>query len=55
MLLPEGQGVTLEFFPDMPGEYGFHCRMEILRSEWSLSRTVKATSAAISLHSLLPG
>jgi len=32
-LLPEGQEVTLEFTPDKPGEYGFQCRMGMLRGK----------------------
>jgi len=32
-LLPEGQPVTLEFTPDKPGEYGFQCKMGMLRGK----------------------
>ncbi len=31
--LPEGQEVLLEFTPDKPGEYGFQCRMGMLRGK----------------------
>jgi plastocyanin domain-containing protein len=31
--LPEGQEVMLEFTPDKPGEYGFQCRMGMLRGK----------------------
>ncbi|MBU4225676.1 MAG: cupredoxin domain-containing protein [Chloroflexi bacterium] len=32
-LLPEGQPVTLEFIPEKPGEYGFQCKMGMLRGK----------------------
>jgi plastocyanin domain-containing protein len=32
-LLPEGEPVTLEFTPDKPGEYGFQCKMGMLRGK----------------------
>jgi plastocyanin domain-containing protein len=32
-LLPEGQQVTLEFTPEIPGEYGFQCQMGMLRGK----------------------
>ncbi|MFA5872958.1 MAG: cupredoxin domain-containing protein [Anaerolineales bacterium] len=32
-VLPEGQPVTLEFTPDKPGEYGFQCKMGMLRGK----------------------
>ena len=32
-LLPEGQPVTLEFTPEKPGEYGFQCKMGMLRGK----------------------
>jgi plastocyanin domain-containing protein len=31
--LPEGKPVTLEFTPEKPGEYGFQCRMGMLRGK----------------------
>jgi plastocyanin domain-containing protein len=32
-LLPEGEPVTLEFTPEKPGEYGFQCKMGMLRGK----------------------
>lgn len=32
-LLPEGQPVNLEFTPEKPGEYGFQCKMGMLRGK----------------------
>ena len=32
-LLPEGQPVVLEFTPEKPGEYGFQCKMGMLRGK----------------------
>ena len=32
-LLPEGQPVALEFTPEKPGEYGFQCKMGMLRGK----------------------
>jgi plastocyanin domain-containing protein len=32
-LLPEGQPVTLEFTPETSGEYGFQCKMGMLRGK----------------------
>ncbi|HUF39387.1 MAG TPA: cupredoxin domain-containing protein [Anaerolineales bacterium] len=32
-LLPEGEPVALEFTPEQPGEYGFQCRMGMLRGK----------------------
>ncbi len=32
-LLPEGEAVTLEFTPDKAGEYGFQCKMGMLRGK----------------------
>ena len=32
-LLPEGQPVILEFTPKKPGEYGFQCKMGMLRGK----------------------
>ncbi len=32
-LLPEGQEVTVEFTPDKTGEYGFQCKMGMLRGK----------------------
>jgi plastocyanin domain-containing protein len=32
-LLPEGEQVTLEFTPNIPGEYGFQCQMGMLRGK----------------------
>ncbi len=32
-LLPEGQPVTLELTPEKPGEYGFQCKMGMLRGK----------------------
>lgn len=32
-LLPEGQAVALEFTPEKPGEYGFQCKMGMLRGK----------------------
>jgi plastocyanin domain-containing protein len=31
--LPEGEAVTLEFTPEKPGEYGFQCKMGMLRGK----------------------
>ncbi|MHB1415106.1 MAG: cupredoxin domain-containing protein [Chloroflexota bacterium] len=31
--LPEGQTVPIEFMPDKPGEYDFHCQMNMLRGK----------------------
>lgn len=31
--LPEGQEVTVEFTPDKPGEFGFQCKMGMLRGK----------------------
>ncbi len=31
--LPEGQTVPIEFTPDKPGEYDFHCQMNMLRGK----------------------
>ncbi len=31
--LPEGEAVNLEFTPDKPGEYGFQCKMGMLRGK----------------------
>lgn len=31
--LPEGEEVLVEFTPDKPGEYGFQCRMGMLRGK----------------------
>src|SRR5512136_2921921 len=31
--LPEGKQVTLEFIPEKAGEYGFQCRMGMLRGK----------------------
>jgi plastocyanin domain-containing protein len=31
--LPEGQPVNLEFTPEKPGEYGFQCKMGMLRGK----------------------
>ncbi len=31
--LPEGQEVLVEFTPDKPGEFGFQCRMGMLRGK----------------------
>ena len=31
--LPEGEPVALEFLPEKPGEYGFQCRMGMLRGK----------------------
>lgn len=31
--LPEGETVTLEFTPEEPGEYDFHCQMGMLRGK----------------------
>jgi len=32
-LLPEGERVTLEFTPEKAGEYGFQCKMGMLRGK----------------------
>ena len=32
-VLPEGEPVTLEFTPQEPGEYGFQCKMGMLRGK----------------------
>ena len=32
-LLPEGEPVALEFMPEQPGEYGFQCKMGMLRGK----------------------
>jgi plastocyanin domain-containing protein len=32
-VLPEGEPVTLEFTPEKPGEYGFQCKMGMLRGK----------------------
>ena len=32
-LLPEGEQVTLEFTPEKAGEYGFQCKMGMLRGK----------------------
>jgi plastocyanin domain-containing protein len=32
-LLPEGQPVALEFTPEKPGEFGFQCKMGMLRGK----------------------
>jgi len=32
-LLPEGEQVTMEFTPEKPGEYGFQCKMGMLRGK----------------------
>jgi plastocyanin domain-containing protein len=32
-LLPEGEPVPLEFLPGQPGEYGFQCKMGMLRGK----------------------
>lgn len=32
-LLPEGEAVALEFTPETPGEYGFQCKMGMLRGK----------------------
>lgn len=32
--LPEGEPVALEFTPDKPGEYEFHCEMGMLRGKF---------------------
>ena len=32
-VLPEGEQVTLEFTPENPGEYGFQCKMGMLRGK----------------------
>jgi plastocyanin domain-containing protein len=32
-LLPEGEPVKLEFTPEKPGEYGFQCKMGMLRGK----------------------
>ena len=31
--LPPGQAVSIEFTPDKPGEYDFHCQMNMLRGK----------------------
>jgi plastocyanin domain-containing protein len=31
--LPEGQVVQIEFLPEIPGEYEFHCQMGMLRGK----------------------
>jgi plastocyanin domain-containing protein len=31
--LPEGQTVPIEFTPEKPGEYDFHCQMNMLRGK----------------------
>ncbi len=31
--LPEGEPVSLEFTPEAPGEYDFHCQMGMLRGK----------------------
>jgi len=31
--LPEGEPVAIEFTPDKPGEYEFHCQMGMLRGK----------------------
>ncbi|MHB1004384.1 MAG: cupredoxin domain-containing protein [Chloroflexota bacterium] len=31
--LPEGQTVPVEFTPEKPGEYDFHCQMNMLRGK----------------------
>ncbi len=31
--LPEGQAVPVEFTPERPGEYDFHCQMNMLRGK----------------------
>lgn len=31
--LPEGQEILVEFTPDKPGEFGFQCRMGMLRGK----------------------
>ncbi len=31
--LPEGQAVPVELTPDKPGEYDFHCQMNMLRGK----------------------
>ena len=31
--LPEGEVVSIEFLPDKPGEYEFHCQMGMLRGK----------------------
>ncbi len=31
--LPEGEEVNVEFTPDKPGEYGFQCKMGMLRGK----------------------
>jgi len=32
-LLPEGQSVALEFTPEKSGEYGFQCKLGMLRGK----------------------
>ncbi len=32
-LLPEGEEVSVEFTPEQPGEYGFQCKMGMLRGK----------------------
>jgi len=32
-LLPEGEPVALEIIPEQPGEYGFQCKMGMLRGK----------------------
>ena len=31
--LPEGEAVSVEFTPEEPGEYDFHCQMSMLRGK----------------------
>ncbi len=31
--LPEGETVSIEFTPEKPGEYDFHCQMNMLRGK----------------------